>query len=149
LSSSCILGWIFHLAVFVWWGLPRIVEEDEVRMAKALVVDDAAFLRMTIKRILEPAGFEVEEAEDGSVAVEVYDTFQPDVVTMDITMPVKNGIEAVKEIISKDPGAKIIMVTALGQEQMVVDAITAGAKSFIVKPFQPDRLLHTINETIG
>ena len=118
-------------------------------MPKVLIVDDAAFMRMTIKKVLEPAGFEVEEAENGSVALKAYDTFRPDVVTMDITMPVMDGIQTVKEIMSKDPDAKIIMVSALGQQAMVMEAIASGAKTFIVKPFEGDRLLETIESTIG
>jgi len=118
-------------------------------MPKALIVDDAAFMRVTLKNVLEPAGFEIEEAENGQVAVEKYQEFKPDVVTMDITMPEMDGIEAVKKIVGSDPGAKVVMVSALGQESMVKDAILAGAKDFIVKPFQPDRVLDAVKKVIG
>ncbi|KGI45504.1 response regulator [Clostridium tetani] len=119
-------------------------------MSKVLIVDDAAFMRMMIKDILEKNGFEVVgEASNGVKAVELYKTEKPDVVTMDITMPDMDGIEAVKEIKSIDPDAKVIMCSAMGQQTMVVDAIKAGAKDFIVKPFQPDRVLEAIKKVIG
>ncbi|RXI45873.1 two-component system response regulator [Clostridium tetani] len=119
-------------------------------MSKVLIVDDAAFMRMMIKDILEKNGFEVVgEASNGVKAVELYKTEKPDVVTMDITMPDMDGIEAVKEIKSVDPDAKVIMCSAMGQQTMVMDAIKAGAKDFIVKPFQPDRVLEAIKKVIG
>lgn len=119
-------------------------------MSKVLIVDDAAFMRMMIKDILEKNGFEVVgEASNGIKAVELYKTEKPDVVTMDITMPDMDGVEAVKEIKSMDPAAKIIMCSAMGQQTMVMDAIKAGAKDFIVKPFQPDRVLEAIKKVIG
>ncbi|AAO36262.1 response regulator [Clostridium tetani] len=119
-------------------------------MSKVLIVDDAAFMRMMIKDILEKNGFEVVgEASNGVKAVELYKTEKPDVVTMDITMPDMDGIEAVKEIKSIDPDAKVIMCSAMGQQTMVMDAIKAGAKDFIVKPFQPDRVLEAIKKVIG
>lgn len=119
-------------------------------MAKVLIVDDAAFMRMMIKDILEKNGFEVVgEANNGIKAVELYKKEKPDVVTMDITMPDMDGIEAVKEIKSIDPDAKVIMCSAMGQQTMVMDAIKAGAKDFIVKPFQPDRVLEAIKKVIG
>ncbi|WP_125152119.1 response regulator [Clostridium rectalis] len=119
-------------------------------MAKILIVDDAAFMRMMIKDILEKNGFEViGEANNGLKAVELYKKERPDVVTMDITMPDMDGIQAVKEIKALDPTAKIIMCSAMGQQTMVMDAIKAGAKDFIVKPFQPDRVLEAIKKVIG
>ncbi len=119
-------------------------------MSKVLIVDDAAFMRMMIKDILEKNGFEVVgEANNGIKAVEIYKKEKPDVVTMDITMPDMDGIEAVKEIRAFDPGAKIIMCSAMGQQTMVMDAIRAGARDFIVKPFQPDRVLEAIRKVIG
>ncbi|KGK86045.1 two-component system chemotaxis response regulator CheY [Clostridium pascui] len=119
-------------------------------MAKVLIVDDAAFMRMMIKDILEKNGFEViGEANNGLKAVELYKKERPDVVTMDITMPDMDGIQAVKEIKSMDPDAKIIMCSAMGQQGMVMDAIKAGAKDFIVKPFQADRVLEAIKKVIG
>ncbi|MBU5591116.1 response regulator [Clostridium sp. MSJ-4] len=119
-------------------------------MAKVLIVDDAAFMRMMIKDILEKNGFEVVgEASNGIKAIEIYKKEKPDVVTMDITMPDMDGIEAVKEIKAFDPAAKIIMCSAMGQQTMVMDAIRAGARDFIVKPFQADRVLEAIKKTIG
>ena len=119
-------------------------------MAKILIVDDAAFMRMMIKDILEKNGFEVVgEANNGVKAVELYKKEKPDVVTMDITMPDMDGIEAVKAIKAFDPGAKIIMCSAMGQQTMVMDAIKAGARDFIVKPFQPDRVLEAIKKITG
>ncbi|AGK97803.1 response regulator [Clostridium pasteurianum] len=119
-------------------------------MAKVLIVDDAAFMRMMIKDILEKNGFEViGEASNGLKAVELYKKERPDVVTMDITMPDMDGIEAVKAIREFDPTARVIMCSAMGQQTMVMDAIKAGAKDFIVKPFQSDRVLEAIRKAIG
>jgi two-component system, chemotaxis family, chemotaxis protein CheY len=119
-------------------------------MARVLIVDDAAFMRMMIKDILEKNGFQVVgEASNGIKAVELYKKERPDVVTMDITMPDMDGIEAVKEIKAFDPGAKVIMCSAMGQQTMVMDAIRAGAKDFIVKPFQADRVLEAIRKAVG
>ncbi|MBP3952026.1 response regulator [Bacillus suaedae] len=117
---------------------------------KVLIVDDAAFMRMMIKDILSKNGFEVVgEANDGNQAIEKYKELSPDLVTMDITMPDKDGITALKEIKAMDSNAKIIMCSAMGQQAMVIDAIQAGAKDFIVKPFQADRVLEAINKTLG
>ncbi|GAA0331890.1 chemotaxis protein CheY [Bacillus carboniphilus] len=115
-----------------------------------LVVDDAAFMRMMIKDILTKNGFEVvAEAQDGAQAVEKYKEHQPDLVTMDITMPEMDGITALKEIKQLNPDAKVIMCSAMGQQAMVIDAIQAGAKDFIVKPFQADRVIEAIKKTLG
>ncbi|WP_158737702.1 response regulator [Alteribacillus sp. YIM 98480] len=115
-----------------------------------LIVDDASFMRMMIKDILEKNDFEVTgEAKDGQEAVELYKEKSPDLVTMDITMPEMDGIAALKEIKAFDPNAKVIMCSAMGQQAMVIDAIQAGAKDFIVKPFQADRVLEAINKTLG
>ncbi|AOZ87272.1 two-component system response regulator [Bacillus xiamenensis] len=117
---------------------------------KVLIVDDAAFMRMMIKDILVKNGFDVVgEAENGLQAVEKYKETSPDLVTMDITMPEMDGITALKEIKQIDASAKIIMCSAMGQQSMVIDAIQAGAKDFIVKPFQADRVLEAINKTLG
>ena len=119
-------------------------------MARVLIVDDAAFKRMMIKDILEKNGYEIAgEAANGAIAVEMYNKEKPDVVTMDITMPDMDGIEAVKNIRANDPNAKIIMCSAMGQQSMVMDAIKAGAKDFIVKPFQPDRVLEAVKKVVG
>ncbi|MCJ8006275.1 response regulator [Lederbergia wuyishanensis] len=117
---------------------------------RILIVDDAAFMRMMIKDILVKNGFEVVgEAVDGVQAVEKYNELKPDLVTMDITMPEMDGITALKEIKAIDPAAKIIMCSAMGQQAMVIDAIQAGAKDFIVKPFQADRVIEAIQKTLG
>ena len=119
-------------------------------MAKVLIVDDAAFMRMMIKDILEKNGYEIcGEAANGVQAVELYNKEKPDVVTMDITMPDMDGIEAVKNIRAQYPDAKIIMCSAMGQQSMVMDAIKAGARDFIVKPFQADRVLEAVTKVIG
>ncbi len=116
---------------------------------KVLVVDDAAFMRMMIKDILSKNGYDVVgEAENGQVAVEKYKELRPDLVTMDITMPEMDGIAAVKEIKSIDGNAIIIMCSAMGQQSMVIDAIQAGARDFIVKPFQPDRVLEAVGKAL-
>mgnify|MGYP001087257738 CR=1 FL=1 len=105
-------------------------------MAKILLVDDAAFMRMMLKTTLEQAGYtEIVEASDGAQAVEMYKAEKPDLVFMDLTMPNKDGLEALKEIKGTDPGATIVMCSAMGQEAMVMDSIKSGAKDFIVKPF--------------
>jgi len=125
--------------------------EEEAGMGnRVLVVDDAAFMRMMIKDILRKGGYQViGEAEDGVRAIEKYRELRPDLVTMDITMPDMDGITAVKEIRATDPAAVIIMCSAMGQQAMVIDAIQAGAKDFIVKPFQPDRVLEAIRKVLG
>ena len=117
---------------------------------KILIVDDAAFMRMMIKDILVKNGYEVVgEAQDGVEAVEKFRELRPDLVTMDITMPEMDGITALKKIREIDPNAKVIMCSAMGQQAMVIDAIQAGAKDFIVKPFQADRVLEAVRKTIG
>ncbi|MBU7008278.1 response regulator [Phosphitispora fastidiosa] len=118
--------------------------------ARILIVDDAAFMRMMIKDILTKNGYQiVGEAENGSVAVEKYKELKPELTTMDITMPEMDGISAVKEIRDFDPQANIIMCSAMGQQAMVIDAIQAGAKDFIVKPFQPDRVLEAVRKALS
>ena len=120
-------------------------------MAKnVLIVDDAAFMRMMIKDILTKNGYKVVgEAENGKVAVEKYKETTPDLVTMDITMPEMDGIEARKAIKALNPGSTVIMCSAMGQQAMVIEAIQAGAKDFIVKPFQADRVLEAVKKAIG
>ncbi|WP_435923316.1 response regulator [Paenibacillus sp. DYY-L-2] len=116
-------------------------------MKKIMVVDDAAFMRLMLKNILSKNGYEVVgEAENGQEAIDKYKSLAPDIVTMDITMPVMEGVEAVKRIRSIDPNAKIVMCSAMGQQAMVVQSIQAGAKDFIVKPFQEDRVLEAIQK---
>ncbi|MCZ0703282.1 two-component system chemotaxis response regulator CheY [Natronobacillus azotifigens] len=116
-------------------------------MARVLVTDDAAFMRMQLKNIFESLGHEVVgEAENGQVAIELYNELKPELVTMDITMPEMNGVEAVKEIKKNDPNATIVMCSAMGQQQMVLEAIQAGAKDFIVKPFDQDRIKQAVDK---
>lgn len=118
--------------------------------ARILIVDDAAFMRMMIKDILNKNGYQVVgEAENGFVAVEKYRELKPDLTTMDITMPDMDGINAVKEIRKFDSNANIIMCSAMGQQAMVIDAIQAGARDFIVKPFQPDRVLEAVRKALS
>ncbi|MBN6185819.1 response regulator [Aneurinibacillus sp. BA2021] len=117
---------------------------------RVLIVDDAAFMRMMIKEILTKNGYNVVgEASDGAQAVEKYKELNPDLVTMDITMPEMDGITALKEIKKINPAAKVIMCSAMGQQAMVIDAIQAGAKDFIVKPFQADRVIEAIKKTLA
>ena len=117
---------------------------------RVLVVDDAAFMRMMVKDILSKNGYEVVgEAENGMKALEKYQELKPDLVTMDITMPEMDGISAVKEIKKVDPNAKIVMCSAMGQQAMVIESIQNGAKDFIVKPFQADRVLEAVKKAIG
>ncbi len=115
--------------------------------AKVLIVDDAAFMRNMLKDILEEEGYEVAgEAANGEEAVSKYMELRPDVVTMDIVMPLKSGIEAVHEIVSFNKDAKIVMCSALGQESLVMEAIEAGAKDFITKPFKKENVLEIIKK---
>ena len=117
---------------------------------KILIVDDAAFMRMMLRDILSKNGFEiVGEAENGKIAVQMYEELKPDVVTMDITMPEMDGIAAVKEIKTTYPDAKVVMVSAMGQQAMVIEAIRSGAADFIVKPFQPDRVLEALGKALS
>ena len=120
-------------------------------MAKnILVVDDAAFMRMMIKDILTKNGYNVAgEAENGAKALEKYNEVKPDLVLMDITMPEVDGIQALKNIKAADPNAKVIMCSAMGQQAMVIDAIQGGAKDFIVKPFNKDRVLEAVQKAFG
>ena len=120
-------------------------------MAKnILICDDAAFMRMMIKDILTKNGYNVAgEAENGAKAVEKYSDVKPDLVLMDITMPEMDGIQALKKIKEVDGGANVIMCSAMGQQAMVIEAIQNGAKDFIVKPFQADRVLEAVKKVIG
>ena len=119
-------------------------------MAKIMIVDDAAFMRMMIKDILTKNGYNVVgEAENGAKAMEKYNELKPDLVLMDITMPEVDGIQALKNIKAADANAKIIMCSAMGQQAMVIEAIQSGAKDFIVKPFQADRVLEAVKKVIG
>jgi two-component system chemotaxis response regulator CheY len=115
-----------------------------------MIVDDAAFMRMMIKDILSKNGYTVAgEAENGKVAVDKYNEVKPDLVLMDITMPEMDGIQALKAIRGNDPNAQVIMCSAMGQQAMVIEAIQSGAKDFIVKPFQAERVLEAVKKAIG
>jgi two-component system chemotaxis response regulator CheY len=115
-----------------------------------LVCDDAIFMRAMIGDILKQAGFEVVgEAETGTQAVERYRELRPDLVTMDIVMPDMGGIDAVRAIIAEFPEAQILMCSAMGQQALVVEAVQAGARDFVVKPFQPSRVLEAVQRVLG
>jgi len=117
--------------------------------ATVLIVDDAAFMRMMLKDILTKNGYSViGEAENGSVAVDKYLDLRPNITIMDITMPEMDGLQAVKEIRKRDPQARIVMCSAMGQQAMVIEAIQSGAKDFVVKPFQPERVLEAVGKAL-
>jgi two-component system, chemotaxis family, chemotaxis protein CheY len=116
---------------------------------KILVVDDAAFMRMRCSKLLTDNGYDVVEAENGLDAIAKYKASKPDAVLLDITMPEMDGLTALKEIRKVDPEAKVAMVTAMGQQSMIMDAIKSGAKDFVVKPFQPDRVLAAVKKLVG
>ena len=117
---------------------------------KILLVDDAAFMRKMIKDTLSKSGYtDLYEAVDGADAVEKYTELHPDLVIMDITMPNMDGLEALKAIRSADPGANVVMCSAMGQETMVMDAVRSGAKDFIVKPFKGERVIKTVTSILG
>ncbi len=117
---------------------------------KVLIVDDASFMRTMLKDILTSSGFDLAgEAMDGVEAVQKFKELKPDIVTMDIVMPLKSGIDAVKEIIALNKDARIIMCSALGQESLVLEAINAGAKDYIIKPFDPDKVVEMVKKVAG
>jgi two-component system chemotaxis response regulator CheY len=113
-----------------------------------LVVDDAAFMRMMIRDILSKEGYLIYEAVNGRDAVEKYDEIQPDLVTMDITMPEMSGLEALSAIRGRNPQARVLMVSAMGQQKMIVEALELGAMDFLVKPFQPTKVLETVKKCL-
>ena len=118
-------------------------------MARVLVVDDAAFMRKVVGDALTGSGHEViGEAGDGVEAREQFQQLRPDAVTLDITMPEMDGLSALREIIAIDPKARVVMCSALGQESKVLEAVKAGAKDFVVKPFQPERIVAAINKVM-
>lgn len=115
-------------------------------MKKVLIVDDAAFMRVSIKNMLSKNGFDVVgEAENGKIAIQKYQELSPDIVTMDITMPEMDGLASIKKILAINPSANIIMISAMGQESMVREAVLSGAKGFIVKPFKEDAIVAALN----
>jgi two-component system chemotaxis response regulator CheY len=111
-----------------------------------LIADDAAFMRMRLKKLLEESGYAVIEAANGQEAVDRYREHHPHAVLMDITMPEKDGVAATREICQMDPAARVIMVSALGQQAMIVAAIQAGAKDFVVKPYEPERIIQALQK---
>ena len=115
---------------------------------KLLITDDAAFMRMLIKKSLEKEGYEIEEACDGKDMLEKYEQFMPNIVTLDITMPNMDGIEALKKLMLRYPEAKVVMCSAMGQRVLVQEAIKLGACDFIIKPFVSENLLETIRKHI-
>jgi two-component system, chemotaxis family, chemotaxis protein CheY len=119
-------------------------------MSTVLIADDAAFMRMMIKNILTEAGYDiVGEAENGAVAVSKYMELKPDLTTMDITMPEMDGVAALRRIRESDPAARVVMCSAMGQQTMVIESIQAGARDFIVKPFQPERVLEAVKKALA
>jgi two-component system chemotaxis response regulator CheY len=118
-------------------------------MATIMVVDDAQFMRVRLTKLLTERGYQVIEAENGEQAVQVYQAVRPDAVVMDITMPHKDGLAALAEIRGGDPQARVIMLTALGQESLVVQAVQSGAKDYVVKPFDPNRLMSALERALG
>jgi two-component system, chemotaxis family, chemotaxis protein CheY len=119
-------------------------------MARVLVVDDAAFMRKMVGDALAKGGHEVVgEAGTGQEAIDRFQELNPDLMTLDITMPEKDGLEALKEIVALDPAARVVMCSALGQESKVLEAIKSGAKDFVVKPFQPDRVLEAVSKALA
>lgn len=118
-------------------------------MATLLVVDDAAFMRMRCSKLLTESGYQVVEAENGVQAVKQYQTHRPDAVLLDITMPEMDGLAALREIRKLDPNAKVAMVTAMGQQAIVMEALKAGARDFVLKPFQSERVLATVKKLVG
>jgi two-component system chemotaxis response regulator CheY len=119
-------------------------------MARVLIVDDAAFMRKMLGDVLAKGGHEViGEGANGAEAITQYQALRPDIMTLDITMPEKDGLAALREILTLEPSAKIVMCSALGQESKVLEAIKSGAKDFVVKPFQPDRVLDAIGKALS
>lgn len=118
-------------------------------MAKVLIADDAAFMRMRSTNLLKELGHEVIEAADGQQAVDLFQSQHPDAVLLDITMPVMDGLEALKAIMALDPTAKVAMVTAMGQQGVIMEAIKSGAKDFVVKPFDSDRIQAALWKLVG
>lgn len=121
-----------------------------VAMKRVLIVDDAAFMRMAIKNMIEKYDYEViDEAENGEVAIVKYKELKPDIVTLDITMPEMSGLEALKQIMAFDPDAKVVMISAMGQQQLIMEAIKNGAKSFIVKPLKENHVIQTLDKVLN
>ena len=150
-NSSFIYRFRAHDSQSHRWIRKKSYEKNKgvTRMTQILIVDDAEFLRVRISKMLVGEGFEVSEAENGLKAIESYKTKKPDMVLMDVTMPEMDGLTALKELRKIDPNAKVVMLTALGQESVVLEAVKSGAKDFIVKPFDRDRVMSAINKLLG
>lgn len=118
-------------------------------MPTVLVVDDAAFMRMRAGKLLSQEGYSILEAENGLDALNMYVEHKPDIVLMDITMPVMDGLTALKEIRKADPNAKVVMLSAMGQQAMVIESIKSGARDFVVKPYEPESVLSSVKKLIG
>jgi len=118
-------------------------------MATVLVVDDARFVRVRLTRLLKNQGYDTIEAANGNEAVVQYRQHTPDAILLDITMPEKDGLQVLKEIRSGDPNARVVMLTALGQQSIVLEAIKAGARDFIVKPFEQERVLSAVQKAVS
>lgn len=117
------------------------------RMKTVLIVDDIPYVRKTLKQILSARGFKVVgEAENGEIAVQLYQELQPEIITMDLVMPLVNGVEATRRILAINPDARIVILSAMMQENLVADAIMAGAKDYIIKPFQTDEVMKVMNQ---
>ncbi len=117
---------------------------------RVLIVDDSAYLRLMIKKVLSQAGYEVVgEASDGEQAIQLYKELKPDLVTMDVVMPRKNGLEALQEIFTIDPNACVVIITALGHEPLIKRAIRLGAKNFVIKPFKPNELIKSVESALA
>jgi two-component system, chemotaxis family, chemotaxis protein CheY len=129
--------------------LQEVAGLERTDVAKVLVVDDAAFMRLRACKVLQANGHDVVQAENGADAVRQYAEHHPDAVLMDITMPEMDGLAALKEIKRLDPTARVAMVTAMGQQAVVMEALKAGAKDFVLKPFQPDRVLNALNKLLA
>lgn len=118
-------------------------------MAKIMVVDDAAFMRGKCVQLLTQNGYQVIEACNGADAVDKYQQNKPDAVLLDITMPDMDGVQALKELVNIDPGVKVTMVTAMGQQSIVMECLKSGAKDFVVKPFDADRVIESVKKMVG
>jgi two-component system chemotaxis response regulator CheY len=118
-------------------------------MSKIMIVDDAQFMRLRVAKLLSQHGYEIIEAADGEAAVKTYRQIRPDLVLLDITMPHMDGLTALTEICDLDPKAKVVMLTALGQQSVVLQAMQAGAKDFLVKPLDPDRMMKVLHKVLG
>lgn len=139
---------LFYYRVIIVQKL-RLTNLEREYMKRVLIVDDAAFMRLSMKAMLEKNGFEVVGmAENGELGIKLYKETVPDIVTMDITMPGMTGIEALGAIIQYNPNAKVVMVSAMGQETMVREAVHMGAKSFVIKPFKEDQIVKTLNRIL-